>query len=241
MIFSPTVRPGSDSNDQSSNRGELLLVERTEVGDRVVDRGVDLVGDGGGVELVVGHPEAVGRDVDRRRNARARRRRRRRRARGRRRSARRSTRAVPGRRCRRAPARTSAARAASSMSAHRCTRITLTTVTVPADRSASSGGTPTVRACGDRADAPDNSFRTRPGRRGPSRAGVESCHVPVRTHPGSVPMPVTVVVGAQWGDEGKAKIIDLLVEGAHLRGALPGWPQRRSHRGRRRSRSTPCS
>ncbi len=23
-------------------------------------------------------------------------------------------------------------------------------------------------------------------------------------------MPVTVVVGAQWGDEGKAKIIDLL-------------------------------
>ena len=28
-------------------------------------------------------------------------------------------------------------------------------------------------------------------------------------------MPVTVVVGAQWGDEGKAKIIDLLVQGAH--------------------------
>ncbi|MEN9822191.1 MAG: Adenylosuccinate synthetase, partial [Actinomycetota bacterium] len=23
-------------------------------------------------------------------------------------------------------------------------------------------------------------------------------------------MPVTVVVGAQWGDEGKAKVIDLL-------------------------------
>ncbi len=27
-------------------------------------------------------------------------------------------------------------------------------------------------------------------------------------------MPVTVVVGAQWGDEGKAKVIDLLA-GAH--------------------------
>ena len=25
-------------------------------------------------------------------------------------------------------------------------------------------------------------------------------------------MPVTVVVGAQWGDEGKAKIIDLLAK-----------------------------
>ena len=25
-------------------------------------------------------------------------------------------------------------------------------------------------------------------------------------------MPVTVVVGAQWGDEGKAKVIDLLAE-----------------------------
>ncbi|MSW12772.1 MAG: adenylosuccinate synthase, partial [Actinobacteria bacterium] len=25
-------------------------------------------------------------------------------------------------------------------------------------------------------------------------------------------MPVTVVVGTQWGDEGKAKVIDLLAE-----------------------------
>ena len=47
-------------------------------------------------------------------------------------------------------------------------------------------------------------------------------------------MPVTVVVGAQWGDEGKAKVIDLLAKEHTLRRALPGRPQRRAHRGRRR-------
>src|SRR6187431_63197 len=46
-----------------------------------------------------------------------------------------------------------------------------------------------------------------------SRMGelLDSQHVP-STSPGSVPMPVTVVVGAQWGDEGKAKVIDLLAK-----------------------------
>ncbi|HEX5584513.1 adenylosuccinate synthetase, partial [Gaiella sp.] len=29
-------------------------------------------------------------------------------------------------------------------------------------------------------------------------------------------MPLTVVVGAQWGDEGKGKIVDLLAEHADL-------------------------
>src|SRR5436190_10944957 len=42
---------------------------------------------------------------------------------------------------------------------------------------------------------------------GPDQVG--SCHVPFE-HRGAFAMPVTVVVGAQWGDEGKAKVIDLL-------------------------------
>ena len=43
-----------------------------------------------------------------------------------------------------------------------------------------------------------------------------------------------VVLGAQWGDEGKGKIVDLLTDG-HRRGrALPGRPQRRPHPGHRR-------
>src|ERR1700741_1792554 len=29
-------------------------------------------------------------------------------------------------------------------------------------------------------------------------------------------MPVVVVVGAQWGDEGKGKVVDLLTERAHV-------------------------
>ena len=54
-------------------------------------------------------------------------------------------------------------------------------------------------------------------------------HVPLSAS-WSVCMPVTVVVGAQWGDEGKAKVIDLLVQGTRLRCSLSGRPQRRSHR-----------
>ena len=51
-----------------------------------------------------------------------------------------------------------------------------------------------------------------PSASAPYRAAT-GCRVSARSSPqspGSVRMPVTVVVGAQWGDEGKAKIIDLL-------------------------------
>ena len=41
-------------------------------------------------------------------------------------------------------------------------------------------------------------------------------------------MSVTVVVGAQWGDEGKGKIVDLLAADGDGR-ALPGRQQRRPH------------
>ena len=48
-------------------------------------------------------------------------------------------------------------------------------------------------------------------------------------------MPATVVVGTQWGDEGKGKLTDLLAKETVGRRALPGRPQRWSHdRGRRR-------
>ena len=38
-----------------------------------------------------------------------------------------------------------------------------------------------------------------------------------------------VVLGAQWGDEGKGKIVDLLTDRVKICGALPRWSQRRSH------------
>ena len=47
-------------------------------------------------------------------------------------------------------------------------------------------------------------------------------------------MPSTVLVGAQWGDEGKGKITDLIASDYDLRGALPGRQQRRPHRHSRR-------
>jgi adenylosuccinate synthase len=34
-----------------------------------------------------------------------------------------------------------------------------------------------------------------------------------------------VVVGTQWGDEGKGKLVDWLTESAQGRGAFSGWPQ----------------
>ena len=43
-----------------------------------------------------------------------------------------------------------------------------------------------------------------------------------------------VVIGAQWGDEGKGKIVDLLTDRVAARRALPGRPQRRSHARHRR-------
>ena len=42
-------------------------------------------------------------------------------------------------------------------------------------------------------------------------------------------MPGTVIVGAQWGDEGKGKVTDLLAERADIGRALPGRQQRRPH------------
>ena len=45
----------------------------------------------------------------------------------------------------------------------------------------------------------------------------------------------TVIVGAQWGDEGKGKIVDLLAERFDDRRPLPGRLERRPH-GRRRRR-----
>ena len=41
-----------------------------------------------------------------------------------------------------------------------------------------------------------------------------------------------VVVGCQWGDEGKGKIVDVLAEERRPGGALPGRGQRRAHRTR---------
>jgi hypothetical protein len=60
LIFSPTVRPGSLSNDQSSRARELVLVERAQVGDRIVDRGVDLGARLRRVDLVVVDAQPVG-------------------------------------------------------------------------------------------------------------------------------------------------------------------------------------
>ena len=37
-------------------------------------------------------------------------------------------------------------------------------------------------------------------------------------------MPATVVVGAQWGDEGKGKIVDLLAQRSHLVCRYQGGP-----------------
>lgn len=36
-------------------------------------------------------------------------------------------------------------------------------------------------------------------------------------------MSSVVVVGTQWGDEGKGKITDFLSQNAEVVGALPGW------------------
>ena len=38
-----------------------------------------------------------------------------------------------------------------------------------------------------------------------------------------------VILGAQWGDEGKGKIVDLLTDRVKIRSSLPRRSQRRSH------------
>ena len=50
-----------------------------------------------------------------------------------------------------------------------------------------------------------------------------------------------VVIGTQWGDEGKGKIVDWLTEQRAGRGALPGRPQRRPHAGHRRQEDGPAA
>ena len=47
-------------------------------------------------------------------------------------------------------------------------------------------------------------------------------------------VPATVIVGAQWGDEGKGKIVDLLAAALGPRLPLPGRAERRAHDRRRR-------
>ena len=51
-------------------------------------------------------------------------------------------------------------------------------------------------------------------------------------------MANVAVVGAQWGDEGKGKIVDWLSRARRRRRALPGRPQCRPHAGHRRRRPT---
>ena len=53
-------------------------------------------------------------------------------------------------------------------------------------------------------------------------------------------MANVAVVGAQWGDEGKGKIVDWLSRARRRRRALPGRPQCRPHAGRRQRRPTSC-
>ncbi len=48
------------------------------------------------------------------------------------------------------------------------------------------------------------------------------------------------VLGAQWGDEGKGKIVDLLTPNFSIRRALPGRSQRRAHRLRERAQVHPA-
>jgi len=38
-----------------------------------------------------------------------------------------------------------------------------------------------------------------------------------------------VVIGTQWGDEGKGKLVDLLTEQADAVNTFPGWAQCRPH------------
>ena len=51
-------------------------------------------------------------------------------------------------------------------------------------------------------------------------------------------VPATIVIGAQWGDEGKGKITDLLAEKADVVVRYPGRQQRRPHRSCATARSS---
>ena len=58
--------------------------------------------------------------------------------------------------------------------------------------------------------------------------------------PGRERGPCSVVVGAQWGDEGKGKIVDLLAERRRRGRPLPGRQQRRAHARASATRRTSC-
>ena len=82
------------------------------------------------------------------------------------------------------------------------------------------------RAAGDRIhDRPETGSR----RSRPPRSGARTARRRPKDR-GTIPMGKNVVViGAQWGDEGKGKIVDWLTEDARRRRPLPGRPQRRAH------------
>ena len=70
-----------------------------------------------------------------------------------------------------------------------------------------------------------------------SKAGPRPTDVGARAPSGRLGgVPATVVVGAQWGDEGKGKIVDLLAQQARCGLPLPGRAERRAHDRRRRAR-----
>src|SRR5215470_10085717 len=56
------------------------------------------------------------------------------------------------------------------------------------------------------------------------RASRPSASVPRGFRRGRAGMPCTVVVGAQWGDEGKGKIVDALSEAADIVARYQGGP-----------------
>ena len=54
-------------------------------------------------------------------------------------------------------------------------------------------------------------------------------------------MPAIVIVGVQWGDEGKGKATDLLGERTDCGRQVQRRQQRRAHRRRSATRSTRCT
>ncbi len=53
-------------------------------------------------------------------------------------------------------------------------------------------------------------------------------------------MPATVVIGAQWGDEGKGKVVDLLAERSDVVARYQGG-NNAATRSWRATRPTPCT
>ena len=78
---------------------------------------------------------------------------------------------------------------------------------------------------------------------GPGRRARPSCarcrRSSRRSCSASDAMPATVVIGTQWGDEGKGKVVDLLAARRRRRRALPRRQQRRPHARRERREDDP--